>query len=61
LLNLIKENWGNNMTKKEKLLEIEIELEDIAVELNDRAENEFDDLLVRRLNKVIFELQNMGV
>lgn len=61
MLNLIKENWGNNMTKKEKLLEIEIELEDIAVELNDRAENEFDDLLVRRLNKVIFELQNMGV
>jgi hypothetical protein len=48
------------MTNKEKLLELEIELEDIAVELNDRAENEFDDLLVRRLNKVIFELQNMG-
>lgn len=47
------------MTKKEKLLEIEIELEDIAVELNDRAENEFDELLVQRLNDAIFKLQNM--
>ena len=48
------------MTKKEKLLAIEIELEDIAVELNDRAENEFDELLVQRLNDAIFKLQNMG-
>jgi hypothetical protein len=49
------------MSKKEKLLEIEIELEDIAVELNDRAENEFDEMLVERLNDAIFKLQNMGV
>ena len=41
----------------EKLVELGIELEDIAVELNDRAGNNFDELLVRRLNKVIFELQ----
>jgi hypothetical protein len=41
----------------DKLIELGIELEDIAVELNDRVGNDFDALLVRRLNKVIFELQ----
>lgn len=44
---------------KEKLLELEIELEDIAVELNDRAQNDFDELLVKRLNEVLFKLQNL--
>ena len=48
---------GGNMN--DKLMELGIELEDIAVELNDRIGNDFDELLVRRLNKVIFELQNM--
>ncbi len=48
---------GGNMN--DKLIELGIELEDIAVELNDRAGNDFDELLVKRLNKVIFELQNM--
>jgi len=45
---------------KDKLLELEIELEDIAVELNDRAVNNFDELLVKRLNEVLFKLQNLG-
>jgi hypothetical protein len=45
---------------KEKLLELEIELEDIAIELNDRAQNDFDELLVQRLNDVLFKLQNLG-
>jgi hypothetical protein len=44
---------------KDKLLELEIELEDIAVELNDRAQNDFDELLVQRLNEVLFKLQNL--
>ena len=44
----------------DKLMELGIELEDIAVELNDRVGNDFDALLVRRLNKVIFELQIHG-
>lgn len=44
----------------DKLMELGIELEDIAVELNDRVGNDFDELLVRRLNKVIFELQIHG-
>jgi hypothetical protein len=46
---------------KEKLLELEIELEDIAVELNDRAQNDFDELLVQRLNQVVSKLQNLEV
>ena len=44
---------------KDKLLELEIELEDNAVELNDRAQNDFDELLVKRLNEVLFKLQNL--
>jgi len=44
---------------KEKLLALEIELEDIVVELNDRAQNDFDELLVQRLHDVLFKLQNM--
>jgi hypothetical protein len=44
---------------KDKLLELEIELEDIAVELNDRAQNDFDELLVERLNEVVSKLQNL--
>jgi hypothetical protein len=44
---------------KDKLLELEIELEDIAVELNDRAQNDFDELLVQRLNQVVSKLQNL--
>jgi len=46
---------------KDKLLELEIELEDIAVELNDRAQNDFDELLVQRLNQVVSKLQNLEV
>jgi hypothetical protein len=43
----------------DKLIELGIELEDIAVELNERIGNNYDELILKRLNKVIFELQNM--
>jgi hypothetical protein len=43
----------------DKLMELGIELEDIAVELNERIGNNYDELILKRLNKVIFELQNM--
>ena len=51
----MKEKTLSNM--KENVLEIMIESNDIAVELSDRAKNEFDEMLVDRLNVVVNQLE----
>jgi hypothetical protein len=51
----MKEKTLSNM--KENVLEIMIESNDIAVELSDRAKNEFDEMLVNRLNVVVNQLE----
>ena len=51
----MKEKTLGNM--KENVLEMMIESNDIAVELSDRAKNEFDEMLVNRLNVVVNQLE----
>jgi hypothetical protein len=51
----MKEKTLSNM--KENVLEMMIESNDIAVELSDRAKNEFDEMLVNRLNVVVNQLE----
>ena len=51
----MKEKTLSNM--KENVLEMMIESNDIAVELSDRAKNEFDEMLVDRLNVVVNQLE----
>jgi hypothetical protein len=51
----MKEKTLSNM--KENVLEMMIESNDIAVELSDRAKNEFDEMLVNRLNAVVNQLE----
>ena len=51
----MKEKTLSNM--KENILEMMIESNDIAVELSDRAKNEFDEMLVNRLNVVVNQLE----
>jgi len=51
----MKEKTLSNM--KENVLEMIIESNDIAVELSDRAKNEFDEMLVNRLNVVVNQLE----
>jgi hypothetical protein len=51
----MKDKTLSNM--KENVLEMMIESNDIAVELSDRAKNEFDEMLVNRLNAVVNQLE----
>jgi hypothetical protein len=51
----MKDKTLSNM--KENVLEMMIESNDIAVELSDRAKNEFDEMLVNRLNVVVNQLE----
>jgi hypothetical protein len=51
----MKDKTLSNM--KENVLEMMIESNDIAVELSDRAKNEFDEMLVDRLNVVVNQLE----
>ena len=44
---------------KEKLMEVIIEVEDVAVELEDRMENDFDELLVNKLKDVVKLLEDL--
>ena len=56
-LNFINANQGNNM--REKLMEVIIEVQDVAVELEDRMENDFDELLVNRLKDAVKLLEDL--
>ena len=51
----MKDKTLSNM--KENVLEMMIESNDIAVELSDRAKNEFDEMLVNRLNAIVNQLE----
>ena len=51
----MKDKTLSNM--KENVLEMMIESNNIAVELSDRAKNEFDEMLVNRLNAVVNQLE----
>ena len=44
---------------KEKLMEVIIEVEDVVVELEDRMENDFDELLVNRLKDAVKLLEDL--
>jgi hypothetical protein len=44
---------------REKLMEVIIEVQDVAVELEDRMENDFDELLVNRLKDAVKLLENL--
>ena len=44
---------------REKLMEILIEVQDVAVELEDRMENDFDELLVNRLKDAVKLLEDL--
>ena len=44
---------------REKLMEVIIEVQDVAVELEDRMENDFDELLVNRLKDAVKLLEDL--
>lgn len=44
---------------REKLMEVIIEVQDVAVELEDRMENDFDELLVSRLKDAVKLLEDL--
>jgi uncharacterized Fe-S cluster-containing protein len=44
---------------KDDIMGILIEVEDVAVELADRAEGEYDDHLVTRLKEVVSQLEEL--
>lgn len=44
---------------KEKLMEILIDVEDVAVELQDRAEGDFDNYLVSKLQDAVKHLETL--
>lgn len=44
---------------KEKLLEIMIEVEDVVVELKDRADGDFDDMIVNQLSGALKQIESL--